>query len=208
MTHADGCQESPVVRKSPGDRAAEIRAAAEALVRESGLGALSLRSLARRVGVTSALVSHYCPSMESTVATVFGAVVGRELSELVGSTSGLTPTDALRAAIRFVLDDRRDDITVVWLDAWSLGRHSTPLADEVRNQMDAWQSFLAGLIAAGNGSGEFHSADPELSAWQLLALTDGLNAHVLVRAGDRAVLRSRVAFTMEHELGLRPGVLA
>jgi hypothetical protein len=42
----------------------------------------------------------------------------------------------------------------------------------------------------------------------LLALTDGLNAHLLVRAGDRAVLRSRVALTMEHELGLRPGALA
>lgn len=208
MARADGCQGTPASRKSPAVRAAEIRVAAEELARASGLGSLSLRSVARRAGVTAALVSHYYPSMEAMVAEVFGGVVGAELDELAtGIGQATSATSALRTIIRFVLEAGRDDLTVVWLDAWSLGRRSRALADEVRRRMDDWQRLTAGVIAAGLASGEFRSGDPELSAWQLLALTDGLNAHVLVRSGDRDSLRRRVESLMEHELGLPSGTL-
>jgi hypothetical protein len=92
----------------------------------------------------------------------------------------------------------------VWVQAWALGPRNEPLAAAVRTQMDAWQSFIAGIVSDGVAQGVFHVGDAEAVAWQVLAMIDGLNAHSLVRwhvAPDRRELTRRVVAALLSDPG-------
>lgn len=195
-------------RKSPEARAAEIKAAACAIALADGLNAVTLRAVAARVGVTSALVAHYEPSMEQLIASTYTAVVNEELETIAQSIAGATsPTVALRHVIEALLEPGTGETTAVWLDAWSLGRRVPVVSAAVREQMDAWHEFVLGIVRAGLESAEFRTDEPDDVAWQLVGMIDGLNAQALVHYRD-APSRSRlICRAMEHALGLPSGVL-
>ncbi|TFV95332.1 TetR/AcrR family transcriptional regulator [Leifsonia flava] len=195
-------------RKSAEERAAEIRTGARDVALEGGLWAVTLRSVAARVGVTPALVAHYQPNMEVLVADTFTAVVAAEMAEVAGIVEPYTsPTDRLAALIHTLIETARDDVTTVWLDGWSLGRRSAPLATAVRAQMDAWQHLVLGIVDDGCSTGEFTASDPQTVAWHLLGMVDGLSAQGLVSYRDPAARGRLVTDALEHALGLPSGAL-
>lgn len=179
---------------SPEQRDRAILEGAIALARESGLESLSVRAVATRVGVTPALVAHYRPGMDSFVADVFGVIVAAEREEVLAN---LDPEGSLRAnllrVIETLLDDSRDDVTLIWVQAWALGTRNDALAARVRQEMDDWQSALEGIFANAAATGEISAARADTAAWLLLAMVDGMNAHSLVKWAprDRADLARR-----------------
>ncbi|WP_448811305.1 TetR/AcrR family transcriptional regulator [Agromyces bauzanensis] len=196
-------------RKSPAERALEVAAAARDLAREQGLAAVTLRGVAARIDVTPALVAHYEPSMDALVASAFTSIVAAEIDEVERILASLpTPTARLAALLGTLLDGTRDDVTVVWVEAWALGRRNEVLAACVRAQMDAWQAVVQGIVEAGVASGEFATPDAASVAWQLLGMIDGLNAQALVRWGDAATRGSLIGHAVEGMLGLARGSLA
>lgn len=195
-------------RRSPAQRRDEIARAAVVLALDEGLSAVTLRAVAARTGVTPALVAHYVPGMDELVAATFTAVVDAELDEIAALAASGTAVARLAALLRTLLDGTRDDVTLVWVEAWALGRRSEPLAAAVRDAMDRWQATLAPLVEAGITEGAFRVDDATDAAWQLLGMIDGVNAQSLVRWGgapDRSALMERAA---EGLLGLAPGALA
>ena len=196
-------------RKSPAERAAEIADAAHELALEQGLTAVTLRAVAARIDVAPALVAHYEPDMQALIASTFASIVAAELAEVDALVAGLpTPRDALAAMLATLLDGSRDDVTVVWVEAWAMGRRNEALAASVRDEMDAWQAMIRGVVEAGVASGEFETDDPAAVAWQLLGMIDGLNAQALVRWGDAADRGSLISHAVEGMLGLERGALA
>jgi AcrR family transcriptional regulator len=195
-------------RRPPAERRAELSAAARDLALAEGLAAVTLRGVAARAGVASALVSHYHRAMDELVASAFSAVVGAELEEVRTLLDASTaPTMRMAALLSTLLDGSRDDVTLVWVEAWALGRRNEALAAAVREQMDAWQELILGILEEGIAAGEFTVEDPAQTAWQLLGMIDGLNAQALVRwgaVGDRAPALARA---VEPMLGLRAGAL-
>ncbi|MDF2574693.1 MAG: TetR family transcriptional regulator [Agromyces sp.] len=201
-------QRRPAARKSPPERAAEVADAARDLALEHGLTAVTLRGVAARVGVTPALVAHYEPSMDALVAATFTSIVAAEIDELERLVTRVrTPTARLAALIDTLLDGTRDDVTVVWVEAWALGRRNEVLAASVREQMDAWQAVVEGIVEAGIASGEFQATDAATVAWQVLGMIDGLNAQALVRWGDAGARGSLIGAAIEGMLGLERGSL-
>ncbi|MDQ0576773.1 TetR/AcrR family transcriptional regulator [Agromyces albus] len=195
-------------RKSPGERAAEITDAARDLAREQGLTAVTLRGIAARIDVAPALVAHYEPNMDALIAATFATIVAAEIEEVDELLASLpTPTARMAALIDTLLDGTRDDVTVVWVEAWGLGRRNDALAASVREQMDAWQEVVQGVIEAGVASGEFETPDAASVAWQLLGMIDGLNAQALVRWGDARARGSLIGHALEGMLGMRRGAL-
>ena len=195
-------------RLPPAERRAELAAAARDLTLSDGLAAVTLRSVAGRAGVTPALVAHYHPAMDQLVASAFSAVVGAELAEVSALVvSGGTATEKVAVLLRTLLDGTRDDVTVVWVEAWALGRRNEALAAAVREQMDAWQALILTVVEEGVAAGDFTADDPAQAAWQLLGVIDGLNAQALVRwgaGGDRGPVLARA---VEGMLGLPRGAL-
>jgi AcrR family transcriptional regulator len=196
-------------RKSPAERAAEIADAAHELALEQGLSAVTLRAVAARIDVAPALVAHYEPDMQALIASTFASIVAAELAEVDALVAGLpTPRERLAAMLATLLDGSRDDVTVIWVEAWAMGRRKEALAAGVRDQMDAWQAMIRGVLEAGVASGEFETDDPAAAAWQLLGMIDGLNAQALVRWGDAADRGSLISHAVEGMLGLERGALA
>ncbi|GAA1796653.1 TetR/AcrR family transcriptional regulator [Agromyces neolithicus] len=196
-------------RKSPAERAAEIADAAHDLALEQGLSAVTLRAVAARIDVAPALVAHYEPDMQALIASTFSSIVAAELAEVDALVAVLpTPRERLAAMLATLLDGSRDDVTVIWVEAWALGRRNEALAASVRDEMDAWQAMIRGVVEAGVASGEFETDDPAAAAWQLLGMIDGLNAQALVRWGDAADRGSLISHAVEGMLGLARGALA
>ncbi len=195
-------------RKSPQERSAEIEDAARAIALAGGLTTVTLRGVAAHAGVTPALVAHYQPNMESLVASTFTAVVAAELADVETLLRPFpTATERLAHLIDTLQDGSRDDLTLVWVDAWSLGRRSEALAAAVRTQMDAWEALITAVLVAGRDAGEFTTDDPDTVAWQLLGMIDGLNAQSLVHYRDAPSRGRLIAHAIEHELGLPAGAL-
>jgi len=195
---------SRAARRPPAERRAELAASARAVALDEGLAAVTLRAVAARAGVTPALVAHYHESMDALVAETFTSIVSAEIAELRGLlASAPSPAAGLATLLRTLLDGTRDDVTVVWVEAWALGRRNPALGAAVRDQMDAW----SGVIADGVATGDFRVEDPRAVAWQLLGMLDGLNAQALVRWGGAADRGSLLAHAVEGMLGVRRGVL-
>jgi AcrR family transcriptional regulator len=192
-----------VARKSPAERAGEIVQAACDLALEQGLTAVTLRSVANRINVAPALVAHYQPNMDVLIASTFRTIVAVELDDVRGVLADReTPIDRMAALLETLLDGTRDDVTVVWVEAWAMGRRNEPLAGAVREQMDAWQAVVQQVVEDGRASGEFDADDAADVAWQLLGMIDGLNAHALVRWNDDRSRGSAPHRAVEGMLGL------
>jgi AcrR family transcriptional regulator len=175
---------------------------------EEGLGAVTLRGVAARIGVASGLVAHYEPSMEDLVARTFDRVALDEFGEVVADvTSRPSPTEQLAALLTTLLDDARDDVSSVWADAWSLGRRMPLLAAAARSRMDAWHSFGTALVRAGVDGGQFLTEEPEAVALELFALVDSTTAYALVGYSTPAKRANLVRNSLETSLGLARGTL-
>ncbi|WP_022892563.1 TetR/AcrR family transcriptional regulator [Agromyces subbeticus] len=195
-------------RKSPAERASEIADAARSIALEQGLAAVTLRSVATRIDVAPALVAHYEPNMEALVAATFAGVVSAEIDEVVSLLAEHpTPRERLAVLLTTLLDGTRDDVTVVWVEAWALGRRNDALAASVRQQMDSWQAVVQGVIESGVAAGEFETDDAASVAWQLLGMIDGLNAQALVLWGEAASRGSLIGHAVEGMLGMPRGAL-
>jgi len=199
---------SRAARRPPAERREELAAAARDLALADGLATVTLRSVAARAGVTPALVAHYHPAMDQLVAAAFTAVVGAELIEVCALLERAgDPTARMAALLRTLLDGTRDDVTLVWVEAWALGRRNEALAAAVREQMDAWQALILDVVEEGVRAGDFTADDPAQTAWQLLGMIDGLNAQALVRWNAGAERAPVLAHAVEGMLGLPRGTL-
>ncbi len=195
-------------RRPAAQRRVEIADAARTLALREGLGAVTLRAVAAQAGVTPALVAHYAVGMDELVADTFRDIVAGELAEVLAECAAPDPVERLLRLLEATLEPGRDDVTLVWVQAWVLGRASEPLAAQVRTQMDAWQRAIRDIIERGAEAGAFTAPDASAVAWQVLGMIDGLNAQALVRWGasaDRLVLMVRA---VEAMLGMPPGALA
>ncbi|MHC9045536.1 TetR/AcrR family transcriptional regulator [Microbacterium saperdae] len=189
-------------RMSPEERDRVIFEGAIGLARESGLESLTVRAVAQRVGVTPALVAHYRPVMDAFLSEVFGEIVGAERDEVMaGFAAEHGVRENLFRMVETLLDGGRDDVTLVWVQAWALGVRNETLAARVRTEMDLWQSAIEEHLARAVAAGEIAASRTDTAAWMLLAMIDGMNAHSLVKWAphDRADLARRVlSVALDH----------
>ncbi|WP_439902032.1 TetR/AcrR family transcriptional regulator [Microbacterium azadirachtae] len=181
-------------RMPPEQRERAILDAAVALARQSGIAGLTVRTVAAAAGVTPALVAHYRPSMDAFVADVFGAIVGAEREEVMAAGRAEAGLRArITRIVETLLDGDRDDVTLVWVQAWAAGARNEELASRVRREMDSWQQDLEAVVAEGVATGEVTATQADGAAWLLLATVDGMSAHSLVKWApeDRAGLARR-----------------
>ncbi|WP_087887209.1 TetR/AcrR family transcriptional regulator [Streptomyces alboflavus] len=199
------------IRKSPAARRAEIVAAAAGVALAEGLECITLRRVAEELDVRPGLISHYFPAVDDLVAEAYGSAVGSELDELLpADRAGATPTRHLARFLTRTTGKAYDDISRLWLNARHLSRYRPALRDRVAVQEDAWRDRLEEVIRVGVEEGEFHTADPLVTAIQILVVLDGLGMLVNSPSADDGppAVRRLPVTTAERELGLPVGALS
>ncbi|HET7734476.1 MAG TPA: TetR family transcriptional regulator C-terminal domain-containing protein [Nocardioidaceae bacterium] len=197
-------QQKVRVRRSAEDRRAEIVSAATRLALSQGLDQVTLRSVAEELDVVGSLVSHYFPSVDQLLAEAFAGAAQAELDEVFAEVEAIeTPRDALARLLRRLVDEERDAISTLWVDAWHAGRRRPAVNEKVAEYTEAWNARLASLIERGG-----FDTDSRRSAARIMAVVDGLTVQAVIRGTiDYEAVEELVFSVAETELGLRRGTL-
>lgn len=209
---SEASPELTVRRKDPKDRRNEIVEAAASLGLKEGLGRITARRVAERVGVRPGLVMHYFSTVDGLIAAAFALLAVKE-RDTVTSIAAEEPTCTAQilTMLRLYTDSSRDSMGLLWLDAWRQAADRRMVREAVIEQMEQDVAQLEEVIRAGVSSGEFKVDAPPRTAIRILALLDGQAAATAVRAAlaesslDYPAVREMLLTTAERELGLFPG---
>ncbi|NBE56213.1 TetR/AcrR family transcriptional regulator [Streptomyces boluensis] len=173
------------------DRRRRIAEAVCLLADERGLEGVTLRDVAVRAEVSMGAVQRCFRTKDEMLVFTLGHV-GERITARVRSRLRSGPAQSAATALGYAATEvsllRAEHRTEarVWLAFVAQAAVSEPLADTLRANYAALQEVFARLIAeAAEGSGQVGSGgapspDAVREARTLLALTDGLTAHVLI----------------------------
>jgi AcrR family transcriptional regulator len=196
-------------RLQPEQRRAQILQAAVAEISEHGFARTTTRNVAARAGVTHGLLHHYFPDLHTLLAQAFEVVAMEEMAEVEALlAANLDPLAQLRELTEPYGPGGGQDAYRFWLEAWAEAPHSPELRDITAGLSKSWMELVTSVIERGNESGVFHCAEPQHTAWMIMALCDAYAMHSqagpAVDLREMALTARRVA---EREVGLAPGAL-
>lgn len=171
------------------DHEGRRRVIAEAVCRladESGLEGVTLRDVAARAQVSMGAVQRCFRTKDEMLVFALG-YVGERIGERVRARLVRSPAQSAAAAlghaateISLLREEHRAEARV-WLAFVAQAAVSEPLAGTLKANYAALQASFVQLIAeAAEGAGRTAPLDPQREARTLLALADGLTAHVLI----------------------------
>ncbi|MEV6733026.1 MULTISPECIES: TetR/AcrR family transcriptional regulator [unclassified Streptomyces] len=156
------------------------------LADESGLEGVSLRDVAARAQVSMGAVQRCFRTKDEMLVFALG-YVGERIGERVRARLVRSPAQSAGTAlghaateISLLREEHRAEARV-WLAFVAQAAVSEPLAGTLKANYAALQESFTQLIAeAAESSGRAVPLDPQREARTLLALADGLTAHVLI----------------------------
>jgi AcrR family transcriptional regulator len=199
-----------VARMQPDQRRAAILDAAVAEVAERGFARTTSRHVAARAGVTHGLLHHYFPDHQSLLAAAFEKMALEETDEVNEAlASDRDPLAQLRGITEPYGPGGGAEAYRFWLEAWSEAAHSDTMRATSERLSLVWHDLVRGVIERGNAAGVFRCADPDETAWMVIALSDAYALHQQSGAGvEPDVMLAVTRRLTERELGLDPGTLA
>lgn len=157
-------------------RAALIDATIESLAAR-GLGAVSVRDVAVRAGVSPGLLRHHFGSFGNLLLAAYRAVLGRVDARIDAAITeaGADPARRVRAFIKASFEPSivDPDLLAAWLGFWGLVKSEPSAATVHAESFAAYRRRIEGLLAA---LAAFRGVpvDARLGALGLSALMDGL----------------------------------
>jgi AcrR family transcriptional regulator len=181
-------------------RDAILDAAGEAIL-AGGVRSLRVADVARRAGVSTALLYYHFESRAALVraaldhsnaeapsAAAFRAAPDKPGIEVVraGLLSDLVESPAVRSN------------AVIWNEVTALAAFEDELRDDVRRVTGSWQRAVADAIAAGIADGSVApGVDPDAAAGVLTALIDGMSVRWLAGALELADARAQLVVAVD-----------
>jgi AcrR family transcriptional regulator len=166
-------------------RRAQMLAAAEEVIAEKGLCDTRIADVAKRAGLSPALVVYYFGSKEKLLTEaltyaedLFYIEAFHELTSIRGASEKLVRLIELVCPL---LDSRETHgYWALWVELWSRALRDAEAARK-REALDRrWRNTIAEIVAEGQRAGEFRACDPNRFATYLSALMDGLALQVLL----------------------------
>lgn len=163
---------------SDGTRTEEaIRQAAIALIAERGFEAMTLRELARRVGVQPGSIYRYFPSKGSMLAELLIGHLQFLLQQWETHQPGTAdPLARLRAFVDFHVRShtlRRREVFVANMELRSLAPADYRRVVALRRR---YEDILTGILRDGVDSGAFALPDARIATFAVLAMLTGVGA--------------------------------
>lgn len=202
---------APATEQNEGRRIEMLRAAAE-LICERGFGDTRIADVAKRAGVSSALVIYYFGTRDRLLVD---ALRHSEESFYEAAEKMLAEVPSLRERLSLLIrwtcvPECGDDIPGawgLWFDLWAQAfRHDEIKAGRV--ELDArWRKMIAEAVRSGADADELETTvDARMFALEFAALLDGLSIQVALEDPE---VDSEVAYDIamrfaERELNLVP----
>lgn len=157
------------------ERREEIAEAAWKVIEREGLARADLRKIAREVGYTTGVITHYFRDKRELMSFAFGLLVDHSMARMSRASAEAGLMEALAQVLPLDKERRRE--TTVWLAMVSASLTDPELAEELRlRYRQAREAMLPVFgIALEQGLGE----DPEDVGDELLAVVDGITIDAL-----------------------------
>lgn len=165
--------------RKPGSKgnltAKAIADAATALFAEHGYAAVSMRSIAARVGVQVGALYNHFPTKQDVLASVLTGHM-TALLEAFEALPALQagPAVALEGFVRFHVRyhlTRKNDVFIAFMELRSLEPENFRAVEALRQR---YEHRVRDILAAGQTAGLFDIEDAHLSAMALLAMLTGV----------------------------------
>ncbi|MGX6601010.1 TetR/AcrR family transcriptional regulator [Micromonosporaceae bacterium Da 78-11] len=172
-------------------RRAQVLDAATALLVEHGQSALTLRTVADRVGIRLSNVQYYFATRDGLVA----ALLEHYLTETLARLAEPLSTRSLPEVVRQLLDEQCDRAaSVLFAEVWSLAGHSAEIEAAVRSFYRRYEELVGEQLSAVRP--DLSRADRAARARVFVLLLEGASLFRAGVAGDRDDASDRLL----HEL--------
>jgi AcrR family transcriptional regulator len=157
------------------ERREEIAEAAWKVIEREGLARADLRKIAREVGYTTGVITHYFRDKRELMSFAFGLLVDRSMARMSRASAEAGLMEALAQVLPLDKERRRE--TTVWLAMVSASLTDPELTEELRLRYRQEREAMLPVfgIALEEGLGE----DPEDVGDELLAVIDGITIDAL-----------------------------
>ena len=163
-------------------RRREVAEAVWRVLADTGFAGLSLRAVAREMGATTGLLTHYFASKGELVRHALDVVHDRTTPRMAAAGEGRHGLDGLRARLRAVLVDDAEAsvLSRVWVSFWDLALADAELGLAEAQRYERWRERLRPLVAEAVEAGELAAdRDPEIVVDLVTACTHGLVVQAL-----------------------------
>lgn len=156
------------------------------LFAQQGYAAVSMRQIAREVGVQAGALYNYTPDKQSLLLKLMQDHLEQLLQARQAVAKPETSLDRLeeftRFHIRFHLE-RPDEVFIAYMELRNLTPDNFALVSTLRGQYEA---ELETILRKGQAEGLFHVPDPKLATLAVIAMLNGVNTWF--RSGGRLSL--------------------
>jgi AcrR family transcriptional regulator len=163
-------------------RRREVAEAVWRVLAQTGFAGLSLRAVAREMGATTGLVTHYFSSKRELVSHALEVVHDRTAPRMEQAETPDRGVEGLRVRLRAVLvdDEEATVLSKVWVGFWDLALADSELGLAEAARYERWRDRLRPLVDEAISAGELAAGrDRETVVDLLTAFTHGLVVQAL-----------------------------
>jgi AcrR family transcriptional regulator len=163
-------------------RRREVAEAVWRVLADTGFAGLSLRAVARELGATTGLVTHYFASKRALVGHALEVVHDRTAQRMAEAETSDRGVGGLRGRLRAVLVDDEEGTVLsrVWVGFWDLALADAELGLAEAARYERWRDRLRPLVDEAIAGGELAPGrDREAVVDVLTAFTHGLVVQAL-----------------------------
>ncbi|WP_299370669.1 TetR/AcrR family transcriptional regulator [uncultured Tateyamaria sp.] len=162
-----------------------IRAAALTLFARYGFAAVSMRQIAKEVGVQAGALYNYTPDKQSLLVELMRDHMV-ELLAAVQDDDRAAPVVRLERFVRFHIGfhhERPDAVFIAYMELRNLEPENFAEIETLRRR---YEGVLERILDAGMARGDFAVADAKVTTWAVIAMLTGVNTWF--RSGGRLSL--------------------
>ncbi|MGJ8602782.1 MAG: TetR/AcrR family transcriptional regulator [Marivita sp.] len=163
-----------------------VRDAALALFAQHGYAAVSMRQIAKEVGVQAGALYNYTPDKQSLLFDLMRGHMDDLLLALTQQPPEQTAQDKLEAFTRFHIRfhlERPHAVFISYMELRNLTPENFTTIEDLRRR---YESALEAILRDGRAAGEFRVADTKITTLAIIAMLTGVN--IWYRSGGRLSL--------------------
>ncbi|WP_211979035.1 TetR/AcrR family transcriptional regulator [Brevibacterium sp. W7.2] len=192
-------------RKRAEVRREEILAATIDEIEATGLRALRVADVARRLDLSASLVIYHFATKEALVTEAFAFAGENDLDRARAIAAADRPAqEILDDLLAWYLPSGSTRSWTIWMDAWSAALFDEEIRATLARLDRAWQTVFAEVVRAGAETGEFTVAPGDIAeaVTKILAHLDGLSIRLMTSETDsRALMLDWVRDFADSALG-------